>query len=79
MSPTIARIGPYRIFFFSNEGPEPPHVHVQRDRQLAKFWLSPVALVGSTGFAAPELTRIQAMVEENRQAFLEAWHEYFGG
>ena len=77
MSPTIRRIGPYRFFFFSNEGTENPHVHVQRDRQLAKFWLSPVALAGSTGFAAQDLTRVQLLVEENRESFLEAWHEYF--
>ena len=78
MSPTLARIGPYRFFFFSNEGGEPPHVHVQRDRQLAKFWLAPVALAGSTGFAAKELTQVQAIVEERRKAFAEAWHDYFG-
>ena len=77
MSPTIRRIGPYRFFFFSNEGTESPHVHVQRERQLAKFWLTPVALASSTGFTAQELTRVQQLVEENRETFLEAWHEYF--
>ena len=41
--PTVDRIGPYRFFFFANEGNEPPHVHVQRGRALAKFWLQPVA------------------------------------
>lgn len=30
--PTILRDGPYRLFFYSNEGEEPPHVHVERDR-----------------------------------------------
>ncbi|HTR38030.1 MAG TPA: DUF4160 domain-containing protein [Bryobacteraceae bacterium] len=42
--PTIARVGPYRVFFFSNEGFEPPHVHIQREQALAKFWLETVAL-----------------------------------
>jgi hypothetical protein len=37
--PPIARFGPYRVFFFSNEGREPPHIHAQRDSSLAKFWL----------------------------------------
>jgi hypothetical protein len=49
--PTVARIGPYRFFFFSNEGSEPPHIHVQRDRALAKFWLRPVALASASAFA----------------------------
>jgi hypothetical protein len=27
--PTVLRIGPYRFFFYSNEGHEPPHIHVE--------------------------------------------------
>lgn len=76
--PTIARIGPYRFFFFGNEGDEPPHVHVQRERKLAKFWLDPVSLSRSSGFAAHELRQIEAIVVENRERFVEAWNEFFG-
>jgi len=75
--PTIVRIGPYRFFFFGNEGSEPPHVHVQRDRNLAKFWLTPVSLASSAGFAGHELREIAVLVEENRERFLEAWNEFF--
>ena len=78
MSPTIDRIGPYRFFFFGNEGSEPPHLHVQRERKLAKFWLSPVHLAHSTGFAAHELGELLRMVTANEGRFLEAWHEFFG-
>jgi hypothetical protein len=74
--PTIARIGPYRFFFYGNEGSEPPHVDVQRERMLAKFWLDPVSLARSTGFAAHELREVQRTVEEHREAFLEAWHAF---
>ena len=77
--PTILRIGPYRFFFFSNEGDEPPHVHVQRDRALAKFWLSPVSLAGAKHFSPVELRRLLRHVRENRELFLEAWHEHFDG
>ena len=76
--PTVGREGAYRFFFFSNERDEPPHVHVQRDRSLAKFWLRPVRLAGSSGFAAHELTRIEALVQERVDVFLEALDEYFG-
>ena len=75
--PTVARIGPYRFFFFANEGLEPPHVHVQRDRSLAKFWLRPPALPSSNGFSGRELGRLSALVEENCERFEEAWHEFF--
>jgi hypothetical protein len=47
VSPTIRRIGPYRFFFFANESGEPAHVHVQRERMLAKFWLEPIELARS--------------------------------
>jgi hypothetical protein len=75
--PTVARIGPYRFFFYGNEGTEPPHIHVQRERSLAKFWLDPVSLARSTNFPSHELTRIESLVLENRQSFLEAWNDFF--
>jgi len=75
--PTLDRIGPYRFFFFSNEGLELPHVHVQRDHALAKFWLRPVALVSTSGFPGHELRRIEQLVTENRTRFEEAWREFF--
>ena len=79
MSPTVMRSGPYRLFFFSNEAGEPAHVHVQRDRMLAKYWLEPVVLARSTGFSPRELRLIQAIVIENQATLLEAWHEFFTG
>ena len=76
--PTIARIGPHRFFFYSNEGAEPPHVHVQHERNLAKFWLGPVALAASTKFKAHEVRQLEKLVTQNADVFLEAWHDYFG-
>ena len=75
---TVLRIGPYRFFFYSNENAEPHHIHVQRDKLLAKFWLNPVSLAGSVGFPAQELKKLLEMVEANRQTFVEAWNEFFG-
>ncbi len=75
--PTVARIGPYRFFFFSNEGNEPPHIHVQRESKLAKFWLEPVRAANSNGFSARELRRIGRLVVEHRATFAAAWQEYF--
>ena len=48
--PTIKKVGPYRIFFFSGVGDEPEHIHVERDDNIAKFWLDPVRLEASGGF-----------------------------
>jgi hypothetical protein len=77
--PTVLRDGPYRFFFYSGDRNEPPHVHIERDDGEAKFWLDPVRLERSRGFARKEIHQIQAIVEENRQHLLDRWHEYFNG
>ena len=76
--PTILRLGPYRFFFYSNESGEPCHIHVQRERMLAKFWLRPIALASSVGFPSQELRKLLSLVEENKTLFEEAWNEFFG-
>lgn len=76
--PTVLRIGPYRFFFYAGDRDEPAHVHVERDRNKAKFWLEPVRLQSSIGFASFELNRIQRLIEERRGQLLRDWHEYFG-
>lgn len=76
--PTILRLGPYRLYFYSHEPNEPPHVHIDRDSLSTKFWLEPVSLASNLGFSAKELRKLQLMVQENQQALLEAWYGYFG-
>lgn len=76
--PTIKRIGPYRFFFYAGDRAEPPHVHVERENRVAKFWLNPVRLQSSGRFRPHEIRHIQRLVEEHEKEFLEAWHEYFG-
>jgi len=75
---TVFRSGPYRFFFYSADADEPPHVHADRDRETAKFWLEPVRLERSRGFGRVELGRIQALVEGNSDSLVRIWHEYFG-
>jgi hypothetical protein len=76
--PTVLRLGPYRLFFYSSDGGEPAHIHVERDDRIAKFWLDPVRLARSGGFRAGEIAAIAALVIERRDALLEAWHDAFG-
>lgn len=75
--PTVLRSGPYRLYFYSHEPNEPPHVHIDRDDQSCKFWLEPVALARNLGFNAKELRDLERLVIDNQQRLLEAWHEYF--
>lgn len=77
MSPTILQSGRYRLFFFTNESSEPPHVHVRRDDRSVKFWLNPVREAYNDGFRAVELSRIAAIVRDNEAALAKAWDDYF--
>jgi hypothetical protein len=70
--PTALQVGPYSFIFFSSDRGEPAHIHVKRDRQLAKFWLSPVALAKNRGFKDHELNEISRLVEEHEQTLWEA-------
>jgi len=74
--PTALREGPYRCFFYASDCTEPPHVHVEREDKVAKFWLSPVRLVSSGGFQRVEISRIQRLVTDRQFELKEAWDAY---
>jgi hypothetical protein len=76
--PTVLRWNGYRFYFFSNEGAEPPHIHIDKAGNTAKYWLEPVALARQIGYSAKELREIEAKVAAEAAAFLEAWRVHFG-
>jgi hypothetical protein len=76
--PTVLRSGPYRFYFYSHEPNEPPHVHVDRDRDSAKFWLDPLGLARNLGFSSHELRTVERIIRENQQELAEAWDDRFG-
>ena len=75
--PTVLRVKGYRFFFFSLEGTEPPHIHVEHAERVAKFWLNPIVLARSHGFRSNELTELRKIIEAKEQVLLERWNEYF--
>lgn len=77
--PTVLRVGPYRLFFYTGDGEEPPHVHVERDNSEAKIWLEPVRLERSGGFSANELRRIEKIVIDYHEQLVDSWNDFFNG
>ncbi len=75
--PTVFFEGPYRFFFYADDRDEPAHVHVERESNKAKFWLSPVRLQQSGGFGRNEINRIQKLVEQNEERLVGRWNEFF--
>ena len=77
--PTVLRVKGFRFFFFSNEGAEPPHIHVEYAENYAKFWLEPVELQRSIGFNAAEISELGKIVKDNKKILKERWYEFFKG
>lgn len=75
--PTVFREKGFRFFFFSREGAEPPHIHMERDDRYAKFWLEGPALAHNRGFRSHELAALGRLIVEHRVRIQEHWHEHF--
>lgn len=74
--PTVLRVAGYRFFFYSREGLEPRHIHVEQAERYAKFWLTPVSLATTRGFRSSELTELSRLVAQHRAFFEEKWYEH---
>ncbi|HLC29997.1 MAG TPA: DUF4160 domain-containing protein [Dehalococcoidia bacterium] len=52
-------------------------MHVERESDIAKFWLDPVRLQNSGGFSRTEINQIQRLIEEHHEHLLRSWNEFF--
>ncbi len=75
--PTILRENGFRLFFYSDEGNEPPHIHVDYQGGRAKFWINPIALARNLGLAAKDLRQAETLVIKHEQLIKEKWNEFF--
>ena len=75
--PEVLRVHDFRFFFFSREGQEPRHIHVEQAERYAKFWLEPIELAEARGFRGAELREIHSIIAQNLQKFIVAWDEHF--
>ena len=75
--PTLLRWNGYRFFFYSADGWEPAHIHIEKSGCQAKIWLNNLAVAVNLGYSAKELNEIIRKARENRDVFQEAWNDYF--
>lgn len=74
--PTVLRIGAFRFHFYSNEGNEPPHIHVRTPDGECKFWLEPTILLASNRGVLPhDIRQIEKLVFEHHTQLTHAYHE----
>ena len=82
-----SQIGPYSIYFWSNEGDplEPIHVHVSEGRASAtatKIWITSTGktILSNNNSKIPEkiLKRLMRMIEANSSDIIDEWLNRFG-
>lgn len=76
--PTVLTVNGFRFFFYSNEGTEPPHIHVEKGDATGKWWLSDLSLSNQDDFTKADLRKIQELLVEHQKEFLDAWENHFG-
>ncbi|MCR5330084.1 MAG: DUF4160 domain-containing protein [Lachnospiraceae bacterium] len=85
--PQLLRIGPYIIYFWSNENMplEPVHVHVAEGRasgDATKLWITATGkvIVSNNNSNIPDkvLRKIIRVIEGNSEYIIEKWIEHFG-
>jgi hypothetical protein len=75
--PTVLRHGPFRFYFYSGDGGEPRHVHVEDGSSEAKYWLDPVTQAYNHGFNRKDLSRIERIIVDNLDQLRGAWDDFF--
>lgn len=76
--PKIYEQNGYRFFFYSAEGDEPYHVHIKKGEGDGKIWLEPeLKEEYLVDFKSQEKKQIKKIVQEQRDYFIQRWHEYF--
>lgn len=58
------KLGSFRFHFYSDEGNEPPHIHIETPDGECKFWLDPVRLSRNKGIAPQSIRQIERIIFE---------------
>ena len=76
--PTVLTKDGFRIFFYSADGKEPVHVHVEYGDGLAKFWMIPISLDSNYRMKAKDLRKARELLETKAELIKKEWNDYFG-
>ncbi len=66
------------LFYEADVANEPPHVHITKEGNEAKFWLKPVKVEREGKFGKTDLRDIERIIEDNHDFLLDAWEKEKG-
>jgi hypothetical protein len=79
--PTVLYIFGWRLFFYSNEGDEPVHIHAEKGDMECKFWLLLDEVEIREAFSynmTPQATReIKKIIYQHFDVIVDAWMTHF--
>ena len=65
------------VFFFSNEGSEPVHIHVEAADGYAKLWLYPISFAEVRRLNSRQRREVRQIVRMRLKEIVEAWYDHF--
>src|SRR6266851_9961410 len=71
--PEVVRVHGFRFFFFSREGREPRHVHVEQAERTPSFSWSRLSLRSRAGFALPSCARFTLSLNKTSRRLSLPW------
>ena len=81
--PTILVLFGWRLFFYSNEGNEPIHIHCQKAAKECKFWIYPneydVKLAYEYHVGSKDKRLLRKIIFANFEYIIEQWNAVHGG
>ena len=81
--PTVIFVRGWRVFFYSNEGNEPVHIHARKGGAECKIWLKVDMYDIEQAWEhdlSPRLQReIRKIVFDHFDLIVEEWKSHFGG
>ena len=79
--PTILFIYGQRLFFYSNEGAEPIHIHAEKADMECKYWLLVEEVQISEAFcynmAPSNKKEIKKIIYQHFDLIIESWYNHF--
>ncbi len=79
--PTILLISGWRLFFYSNEGKEPIHIHAIKSNMECKFFLNvelfEISEAFSYNLSVQAKREIKKIIYEHFDYIVEEWYNFF--
>ncbi len=79
--PTIVYIFGWRLFFYSNEGNEPIHIHAEKADMECKFWILEESVELKEAYAynlnQKDRKEIKKIIYQHFDLIVDSWYKYF--